>query len=201
MYRVHDGHPLQIGGPRQYLADEHLPFEKLQTWHKVYLQQKAYHDHTTPLPSQTLNVCPPNPDWLKGRYDAAFVNIDDMAKWPLSGLEGHAVCELRLIFRPIPPRGQPATWWSDMFLVYTTQFDLRARDPITGMFSLKRSTRSSGIAMGDVFPLTQLRALAPIVPKFGAVADVRLTSRTSSSYSTHFYLNHFFERELFYAIK
>lgn len=85
--------------------------------------------------------------------------------------------------------------------MYATRFDIQGNDPVTGMQSLKRAKRTNDIPMGDIFPLNQLRALAPIVPKFGAAADVRLTSRTSSPYSTYFYLNHFFDKDLYYAIR
>lgn len=137
-----------------------------------------------------LNTHSLKPDWPKGCYDTAFISINDETQWPWSGLEGlastfpvpcvsqsvllvgHSVCEIRLIFQPIPPQGQCTAWWSNTFLVYAMWFDLQAKDPVTGMFSLKRSMWSNGIAMGDIFPLAQLRALAPIIPKFGQVADV-----------------------------
>ena len=211
-YHEHNGHPLQIGGRRRFCANECLPFKKLQIWHKICLRQHGYHDYTTPLPPQTLNAHPLKPDWPKGRYDATFVNINDETQWPWSGLKGlsssfyvphvsksillagHTVCKIHLIFRPILLWGQHTTWWSNTFLVYATWFDLQTKDPVTGMFSLKHATLFGGVAMGDVFPLAQLWALALIVPKFGAMADVRLTSKTSSLYSTFFYLNHFFDK-------
>lgn len=36
---------------------------------------------------------------------------------------GHSVGELRLIFRPVPPRGQ-RPWWCKKFLVYVRRFDI-----------------------------------------------------------------------------
>lgn len=84
--------------------------------------------------------------------------------------------------------------------MYATRFDIQGKDLATGMYSLKCAMRSNGIAAEDVFPLEQLRALAPIVPKFGSAADVQLTSRTSSHYSTNFYLNNFFDKDLFYTL-
>lgn len=87
-YRDHNDGPLTVGGQRPYRNDEPLPFDRLQVWYKVRLQQKAYHDPTTVLPAQTLNASPPADSWPKGRYDAAFVNVDDNMVWPLSGLKG-----------------------------------------------------------------------------------------------------------------
>ncbi|KAN0078267.1 hypothetical protein V8E55_010324 [Tylopilus felleus] len=77
IYHKHDGHPLQIGGQRRFHANECLPFKKLQIWHKICLQQHGYHDRTTPFPLQTLNAHPPKLDWPKGRYDTAFININE----------------------------------------------------------------------------------------------------------------------------
>lgn len=218
IYRRHNGQSIYIGGRRQYRADHPLPFEKIQVWHKVRLQQKSFHDTSRPLPSQALNAHGPSTAWPKGRYDAAFVNVDpDEATWPRSGLRGslfsklcklgdpfqsiagHTISELRLIFLPVPTstnRQARNIRWKQEYLVYVARFKVQAMDAVTGMHTLKRVTPLAF----DILPLRQLRALAPIVPKFGAVADPRLTSRTSSTYSHDFYLNCFFTKELFYAL-
>lgn len=219
-YRKHD-RPLTVGGQRYHRADEPLPFQRLQVWNKVRLQQRSYHDSSVLLPAQTLNASPPAARWPKGRYDAAFVNIDDDMVWPHSGIEGtvsllqsaqatqiciiyilgHNVCEMRLIFRPIPPRGLKGAWWSTRYLVYAVRFDIRnGFEDATGMYVMNRATRACGTAMGDIIPLSQFRALAPLVPKFGDKANLRLTAETSSYYSHSFYLNQYFDKELYYAL-
>lgn len=119
---------------------------------------------------------------------------------------GHIVGELRLIFQPIPPRGLRDTWWSSQFLVYVMRLDIspvdsKNFDEVTGMHILRRVERTSGVPMGDVIPLGQLQVLAPIVPKFGNKADPRLTTETSLRYFNSFYLNHFFDKELYYTLK
>ena len=88
IYCKHNGHPIQIGGQRHFCSDENLPFNKLQVWKKVHLQQRAYHDSMMPLAPQTLNMHLPMADWPKGCYDAAFANINRESQWPWSGLEG-----------------------------------------------------------------------------------------------------------------
>ncbi|KAG6372619.1 hypothetical protein JVT61DRAFT_7367 [Boletus reticuloceps] len=80
--------PLKVGGQRYYRPDSPLPFQWVQVWNKVCLQQTAYHYTTVVLPAQTLNASLPSTGWPKGRYNAAFVNIDDRKVWPYSGLEG-----------------------------------------------------------------------------------------------------------------
>ena len=130
---------------------------------------------------------------------------------------GHSIVQIRVIFQLILPdnidRSQEAA--SSMFLAYVQRFDIVPQnlnvtlpsprgaypDPVTGMYVLKRSHRSDGSRMGDVIPLTNLRAPADIIPRFHQKADVRLTKGCSVEYSHDFLLNKFFDPELFYALE
>ncbi|KAG1876220.1 hypothetical protein F4604DRAFT_1680422 [Suillus subluteus] len=183
-----------------------LKIKEDQVWYKVHIQQRAYHDGTTLLSAQTLNIHPPKRGWAQDCYDAVIVNVDDKFVWPKSGLKGHIVCELHLIFHLIPPHNI-VPWWAKQFLVYAQCLDpispsdgTSTVDPITRMVTLKCATRTSGIAMGDIIPLNQIRSLAHIVPWFGALADPHLTSSNSSHYSTIFYLNSYIDKEFYYAL-
>jgi hypothetical protein len=69
------------------------------------------------------------------------------------------------------------------------------------MYLLKRARRNDGASMGDVVPLSQLRTLINLVPRFGAKADNRLTMETALEYCAEFWLNKYFDKELFYALK
>jgi hypothetical protein len=122
--------------------------------------------------------------------------------------------QLQLIFRAVPSRIAPSAHGTDLFLTYVRRFDIvpqlnpavqasstRKPDPSTGMYVLKRSRRSNGTTMGDVVPLGQLRTLLDIVPRFGADANKQLTKETSLEFSLEFWLNKYFEKELFYALK
>lgn len=101
-----------------------------------------------------------------------------------------------------------APFHSDRFLVYAQRFDIvpqgnNAVERTTGLYVLKRATRRiSGTAstLGDVFPLDQLRSYAHVVPRFGLVADNRLTSSNCIEYSESFFLNKYFDKDFFYAI-
>ena len=55
--------------------------------------------------------------------------------------------------------------------------------------------------MGDVVPLRQIRTLLDLVPRFGEDANKQLTKETSLELSLEFWLNKYFEKELFYALK
>lgn len=122
--------------------------------------------------------------------------------------------QLRLIFRAVPCRRAPYALGTDLFLTYAQRFDIIPQrdqasstrkglypDPSTGMYVLKRSQRSDRTVMGDVVPLRQIRTLLDLVPRFGEDANKQLTKETSLELSLEFWLNKYFEKELFYALK
>ena len=65
---------------------------------------------------------------------------------------------------------------------------------------MRRAKRANGMAVGDVLPLEQIRALVALVPRFGDKADRCLTSTNSLSYSAEFWLDKYFGKELFFAL-
>ncbi|KAH7920650.1 hypothetical protein BV22DRAFT_1107578 [Leucogyrophana mollusca] len=177
-----------IGGSRRASGPCPLPFDHLQVWYKVRLQQMSYHARDQILPAQTVNAAPPNSEWEHGRYDTVLVHTDDNYKWPDSGLFGRHVSS------------------EDNVLVYVERFDVVSQpdggqvDQATQMHVLKRALRSNGLPMGDVIPLKQLRSYINLIPRFGASADVRLKKSNVMKYSSIFYLNKYFDKEIYYAL-
>jgi hypothetical protein len=102
--------------------------------------------------------------------------------------------------RPIGKSG--TSWsWKDRFLSYVQRFDIsHDRDATTQLHVLKRSKRSNGVRMGDVIPLSQLRAPINLVPCFGATADKRLTVYNSMEHAAEFWLNEYWEKHTFFAL-
>ncbi|KAF8546425.1 hypothetical protein OG21DRAFT_1491226 [Imleria badia] len=157
-------------GPRRSAEDVQLPFRDLQIWYK-------------------------------GQYDFAIMNTDQEFVWPSSSLQGHSVVNVRLIMCPASPKGRVGPY-SHRFLVYAQHFDIAPQgdsgvERTTGLHVLKRATRRiSGVTstLGDIFPLDQLRSYAHVVPRFGGVADNRLTSSNSVEYSESFFLNKYFNK-------
>ncbi|KAF9233437.1 hypothetical protein BU15DRAFT_66617, partial [Melanogaster broomeanus] len=164
---------------RRAPADARLPFEDMQLWYKVWIQQKVFNDPSAVRPAISINAMPPGGNWKYGRYDVAIFAVDDSQHWPRSGLN---------------------------VLVYIQRLDVQAQagsavvEPITQMHILKRATRSSGSPFGGVLPLNQLRSFAHIVPKFGRSADSRLNCFNSSHFSDLFYLNKYFDKDFYYAL-
>ncbi|KAG1839392.1 hypothetical protein C8R48DRAFT_782110 [Suillus tomentosus] len=69
-----------LGVPRRPQIDHPsvLPFERIQIWHTVCLEQVSFYDASVVLPAQTVHASPPSPTsgWPKGRRDAVLVNVD-----------------------------------------------------------------------------------------------------------------------------
>ena len=117
---------------------------------------------------------------------------------------GHCIGEVRLIFCPVPPHGQKP-WWSRKFLVYLRWFNIvpqgnSRRNPVTSMHILRRAKRVNGEHFGDVIPLDQLCSPTNLVLHFGKIANVHLSSANSHALTEEFWLNQYWDKELFFAL-
>ncbi|KAG1837762.1 hypothetical protein F4604DRAFT_1942034 [Suillus subluteus] len=194
----HHVHPL--GGARRAGSDASLPFDNLQIWFKLRLQNTEFHDSTNVRPAQTLNCAPPSDIWTFGRYDTVIVNNEDGHSWPADGLCGHVIAQVRLIMCPITKAGTHEGW-KDRFLTYMQRFTSNSkRESATQLHLLKRAKRSNGTRVGDVIPVTQLRAPINVVPRFGASADPRLTQYNSMEHASEFWLNKYWDKNIFFPL-
>jgi Plavaka transposase len=82
-----DNPPL-VGGRRTANANAQIPFDCIQIWTKLRLQNHAYHAPHNILPAQTVNALPPSESWTFGHSDVVLVNTDSSHVWPSSGLKG-----------------------------------------------------------------------------------------------------------------
>ena len=128
-------------------------------------------------------------------------------------IKGHSVAQLKLIIRVVPSKGFVPKPISDVFLTYVQRFDIVPQvnpkfspragpfpEPASSMFVLRRATRAGGAPLGDIIPLTQVRAFADLIPRFGSKADIRLTKQSSSAYSSEFWLSKYFDKESYFAL-
>ncbi|KAG1819134.1 uncharacterized protein BJ212DRAFT_1446237 [Suillus subaureus] len=131
--------------------------------HLIGGPRRAEHSAILPFDNlQTLNCTPPGGPWILGHYDTIIVQTEAGYSWPTSGL-------------------------SDQFLTYVQHFNVSGdRDPITQLHLLKRAKCSNGTCIGDVVPVSQLRAPVNLVPCFGTVADMRLTAYNSLEHASEF---------------
>ncbi|KAJ7016326.1 hypothetical protein C8F04DRAFT_1215740 [Mycena alexandri] len=211
LHRV-PGSQLVIGGKRPALPGYILPVHKLEIWHNLRMQSRSFHDSTKILLPQTVNAYPPDSVWKFGRGDAVIVNTDSEYRWPKSGLKGHTVCQIRMIFRVVTPREHGPAPVTQDFLAYVQRFDIVPQtkpdgsgkgpfpEPASGMYLLKRARRSDKSIMGDVIPLDRLRAPVELTPRFGKKADRRLSKETSLDLCDQFWLPKWFNKEVFFAL-
>ncbi|KAF7333223.1 hypothetical protein MSAN_02429600 [Mycena sanguinolenta] len=211
LHRIPDAH-LVIGGKRPILESWDLPFEKIEYWKSVRIQSRSFHDPKKILQPETVNAAPPDGEWKCGRCDAVIVNTNSRFQWPASGLEGHTVCQLRMIFRVVPRDGYAQPAGTDGFLAYVQRFDIVPQlnpstqlkgafpEPASGMYVLKRAKRVDGTRQGDIIPLDRLRVPVELTPQFGKEADKRLKKETSLDHCDSFWLSKWFNKELFYAL-
>ncbi|KAG0693675.1 hypothetical protein DFH29DRAFT_881277 [Suillus ampliporus] len=183
---TYDNHIHPIGGPRRAAHNAELLFDKVQVWFKIHLQETEFHDICNIRPAQTLNCAPPSNPWTLGHHDNIIIQTSTEHSWPASGLSGHSIAQLRLIMRPIGKNGMP--WaWKDQFVAYVQCFDISSEhDPTTQLHILKRAKCSNGTRMGNIVPVSQLRAPVNLIPRFGAIADKHLTPYNSMEHATEF---------------
>jgi len=208
---------LRIGQRRSSPPDAMLPFTHLRVWYSVRMQMRSS-DTTGLTDPQRVSAIPATDDWPFGRYDTVLLSNGTLPGPRLGGnillliplheltlFKGYDLAQIRLVFHPV--------WSINVYLMYAERFEIIPQptsysstsrgicpDPVTGQYVMKRSTRANGTRIGDVIPLLQARIPAPLVPRYGVQADPKLTSRNSLEYSTEFYLNHFFDKELYYFI-
>ncbi|KAG2750887.1 hypothetical protein P692DRAFT_201710227 [Suillus brevipes Sb2] len=187
-----------VGGRRHAHPGCPLPFERIQVWCKIRTQSKSFHDPAKLEPTQTLHAQPPSiqatctsgqkVDWMVCFYVYTVTLL-------LLTNTGHFVAHLRLIFRPITTLS-----YSKTYLAYVERLDVVTLDDSTGMYILRRARRANNDRIGDVIPITQIVAPVHLIPHFGPKADPRLTMQSSINHATEFYLNKFWNKELFFAL-
>jgi len=99
------------------------------------------------------------------------------------------------------------------YLAYAQRFDIipqpsvishtRASipDPITGLYVLKRAFRTDQSRIGDIIPLSHCRMPTQLVPHFGKKADTRLTYTKSMEKCREFFLNGYFDKDIFQYLR
>ena len=108
--------------------------------------------------------------------------------------------------RIILNRPTPAFAANDPFVTYVDRFDIipqaaaSAPEPASSLYVLKRACHADGSPQGDIVPLSQLRSLVSLVPRFGGKADSCLTKTNCLAFSTEFWLNKYFMKEIYYAL-
>ncbi|KAF9789589.1 hypothetical protein BJ322DRAFT_1178167 [Thelephora terrestris] len=200
-----------IGGRRGTHPNTQLPFTDVLVWYSLRMQTYSSDEKSVTDPRR-LNAIPPCDSWSFGRYDTALFVHDrtDPALSPDVGLPGYDLAQIRLILYPIWD-GEPPE--APSYMVYAQRFDIvpqatptpptRAAipDPTTGLYIVKRALRANKTRVGDIIPLSHCRMPVQLVPRFGAEADRRLTNSNSMEWSKEFFLNAYFDKDIFQYLR
>ena len=170
---------------------------RLQVWHKLCVQQTSYHSKETLEAPQTLRSIPPSTTNPYGIYDSVIIGPSPESNWPRSGLDGHSVAQLQLIFRVLGLNTYAA--YVQCFAV-VPQSGPNNTCTTTGMHVLKRATRANGERVGEVIPLTHIQSPAHLIPQFGREAHPRLTKSNCYKLNNDFWLNKYWSKESFYVL-
>lgn len=77
-----------VSGARTQDLQCPLPFDRVQIWYKLRVQQHLYHEDDRVDAPQTLRAFPPSPDRPHGLYDSAIISPGSDSDWPCRGIEG-----------------------------------------------------------------------------------------------------------------
>ncbi|KAJ4494093.1 hypothetical protein C8J55DRAFT_416949 [Lentinula edodes] len=211
-----------IGGRRSLNQSISLPFTRVKVWSRIRIQTKTYFNTDLLADSHTIFAAPPSPGWEFGRQNAAVVNINSSFEWPRSSLEGHCVVLVKIIFTVAQPRKpSPPVDGTHRFLAYCERLDVVNQPPppleyrslpgynawpshfpdySSGCFILKRARRADGTPFGDIIPVSQFRSLVDICPRYRSTPHASLTRSSSQYHSDEFFLNKYFNKELFFTL-
>ena len=86
LHRLENGTPYVVSGTRTNHCV--LPFDCIQIWYKVCMQQMQYYNSKVPNGPQTLRALPPSTSCPHGLYDAVVINAEPQSEWLRCGLNG-----------------------------------------------------------------------------------------------------------------
>ncbi|KAG9314873.1 hypothetical protein JVU11DRAFT_3973 [Chiua virens] len=196
--RCTNGIEHSIGSQRHASSNSSLPSNRIQIWTKIHVQTRNYHDTAVVEPAQTMNIAPPSQEHPCGLYDSTVFSTHTKSDWPSSGLNGHVVVQFQIVFCMLG---------MDEFLTYVQHFNVTSPTlghttdvNAAGLHALKHATRINGDWIGDVLPVSYLRSPVYLVPCFGKNTNSRLTKHTSHKLSNKFWLNHYWNKQIYYSL-
>ncbi|KAG1899326.1 uncharacterized protein F5891DRAFT_1128984 [Suillus fuscotomentosus] len=187
-----------IGEARRAGPTASLPFDKLQVGFKLRVQDTDFHDASIIRPAQTLNCAPPSDPWTCGWYDTVIINNEARYLWPEDSLCGTSYNWPNQAYHACYWKSGTNWSWKDHFLVYMHRFDIVSQS--SSADDREPTKHSNGTWVGDVIPVTQLRAPVNLVPRFGASADNRLTPYNSMEHASQFWLNRYCDKNVYFPL-
>lgn len=75
-------------GRRNAESADRVPFDKLQIWDKLRVQEKMFHDRSASDSPQSLRIIRPSAKHPDGIFDSVVIGSDEQCNWPDGGLDG-----------------------------------------------------------------------------------------------------------------
>ena len=112
----------------------------------------------------------------------------------------------------IPSRQTPSVVEKNPYVAYVQRFDVmpqfnpatqsvtQSPESASSLYALKQARRTDSSLLGDIVPIHQIRSLVSLIPRFGEKANPRLNKSNSLFYSNEFWLNKYFNNEMFFAL-
>ncbi|KAG9309725.1 hypothetical protein JVU11DRAFT_10401 [Chiua virens] len=103
-----------------------------------------------------MNIAPPSQEHPHGLYDSAIFSTHAKSDWPSSGLNGHVVVQLRIVFRMLG---------TDEFLTYVQCFNGYSTNPwaytdimqqVSMLSSVQQESMEIGLVMSSQYPISVL---------------------------------------------
>ncbi|KAF8840735.1 hypothetical protein BDN67DRAFT_902984 [Paxillus ammoniavirescens] len=182
-----------------------IPFRTLAVFHKIRfngVDSLGRQDESITM--DAIHAQPQQKDRqgraVPGRFDTALVNLGEGGE---TGVEGYRVGQVRVIFA-IPPTARNLMFGATevpLHLVYVEWFSPFPASPERnhGMYKISRSMVDNG-RLASIVPVSNIRRLIHLIPKFGAIAPRDWTSSNVLECCSTFYVNCFSDHHAYSTI-
>ncbi|KAF5347147.1 hypothetical protein D9757_013661 [Collybiopsis confluens] len=168
------------------LLEADLPFTSLDVWHHYKFTPINLFDDSSDVPKETIKSTPLSRKTSVTRFDTVIVLDSDEAE--STAVIGCRIARVKVIFK-LPQNVQRLSGgmvetasfnWPDVPLAYVTWYTRFKQAPDSksgvGMYHVKPSYDSKGMAQGAIIPLSAIRQSCMLVPSKHAEWDPSWTS-------------------------
>ncbi|KAG8823085.1 hypothetical protein FRC19_004644 [Serendipita sp. 401] len=173
----------------------HMQIDDIDVWTKLRMHLSSVQDDDELAPMRTVEALPPSEELPYGRCNCVLVHDSEEAA--VVGIHGYRVAQIRLLFliHFTDQRIQPLP------LAYVEYFSRPRRNVERGicMYEVSRQDRH-GVRTGEVIPMEAIARFVQLIPKFGSVARVDLSSINSMDTCRDYYVNSFADKEIYQSV-
>ncbi|KAG1832346.1 hypothetical protein F4604DRAFT_1606038 [Suillus subluteus] len=185
-----------------------LSFDYIHVWQKFRMQQRSTQDRRIVSPAHTVQALPPSSSMPFGRGDTVLITHESGELLSPAAILGYLIVQVKAIIQPVtetPRLNQPflyVEFFNFSHSSFSTVNDICfvTPAPVADMFSVQRRIRSNHDPSGDMVPLSSVRQVIELIPKFGQEVPLSMNCTNSLQLAREFYVNNFADKETFHAI-